>query len=521
MGVLNELLNSPYVVQGVCIALVVVFITSVWGDLADEIPFRRVPLVGKNRWEITNKEARSRFTQSARALIAEGFAKGANVFQIMGANQPVILVHPKYMNEIKNHPHLSFEDAIKKTFFSNRIAGFEPFHNLGSFNITAGVARTQLTQALGSLSIPLSKETGATVKDAFPPSNEWKPYNFFQKTPYMIARISSLIFLGEEISHNDEWVDVSVNYVIDAFEARRELRGWPSVLRPLVHWFMPTTQKLRKHMESARSIIANELERRDLIRAGKLPEDDPPRIRDALDWFKETAEANNFTNFNISRAQVGLSLAAIHTTSNLLTNIMYDLAAYPEYIQPLRDEICAVAAEDGVLNKTSLLKLKLMDSVMKESQRMHPLGLTGLNRYATQQITFSDGTIIPKGATIAVSVHTMMEDGIIYDNASTYDGYRFYNMRQEPGSEHRHQLVTTTPEHFAFGLGKHACPGRFFAANESKILLLHLIMKYDWKLQSGGRPKNYENGFELITDPTVEMLFRSREPEIDLGFLGE
>jgi cytochrome P450 len=192
----------------------------------------------------------------------------------------------------------------------------------------------------------------------------------------MVARISSLIFLGEEISHNDEWVDVSVNYVIDAFEAMRELRGWPSVLRPLVHWFMPTTQKLRKHMESARSIIANELERRDLIRAGKLPEDDPPRIRDALDWFKETAEANNVTNFNISRAQVGLSLAAIHTTSNLLTNIMYDLAAYPEYIQPLRDEICAVAAEDGVLKKTSLLKLKLMDSVMKESQRMHPLGLS-------------------------------------------------------------------------------------------------------------------------------------------------
>jgi cytochrome P450 len=145
----------------------------------------------------------------------------------------------------------------------------------------------------------------------------------------------------------------------------------------------------------------------------------------------------------------------------------------------------------------------------------------GLNRYATQQITLSDGTIIPKGANIAVSAHTMMEDGVIYDNATTYDGLRFYNMRQEPGSEHRHQLVTTTPEHFAFGLGKHACPGRFFAANESKILLLHLVMKYDWKLQSGGRPKNYENGFELITDPTVEMLFRTREPEINLAFLGE
>lgn len=73
-----------------------------------------------------------------------------------------------------------------------------------------------------------------------------------------------------------------------------------------------------------------------------------------------------------------MALAAIHTTSNLLTNVIYDLAAYPEYIQPLRDEICAVAAEDGVLKKTSLLKLKLMDSVMKESQRTNPLSLSKL-----------------------------------------------------------------------------------------------------------------------------------------------
>lgn len=75
MAVLVELLESPYLVQGVCVALLAVFVSSFWDDLSDEIPYGRVPLVGKSWWDISNKKAKVRFTESARALIAEGFAK--------------------------------------------------------------------------------------------------------------------------------------------------------------------------------------------------------------------------------------------------------------------------------------------------------------------------------------------------------------------------------------------------------------------------------------------------------------
>lgn len=75
MAVITELLNSPYVVQSVCIALVAVFITSVWADIANEIPHRDIPLVGKTWGDFTNKKARQRFTRSCRGLIAEGFTK--------------------------------------------------------------------------------------------------------------------------------------------------------------------------------------------------------------------------------------------------------------------------------------------------------------------------------------------------------------------------------------------------------------------------------------------------------------
>ncbi|CAG7973909.1 unnamed protein product [Penicillium salamii] len=517
---LAEFLDSPYVVQGVCATLLMVVIASVWGDILDGIPHRRIPLVGRTWWEITNKKARLRFTQSCRDLIIEGFAKGNHVFQIIGATQPMIVLHPKYINEIKNHPDLSFDDAIKKLFFDNRIPGFEPLHNGPFVKVTVEVLRTKLTRSLGSLSTLLSKQTSLTLKDALPPTDEWTPYKFGQKIPFMIARVSSLVFVGETICHDPGWIDVSVNYAVDAFQAMRDLQTWPSVLRPIVHWFLPSAQNLRSHMKNANIIINREINRRTLIRNGKIVADNLPHKPDALDWYREIAESQNNSNFDQARVQVTLALAAIHTTSNLITNIVYDLAAYPEYIQPLRDEICAVAAEDGELKKTSLLKLKLMDSIMRESQRTNPMSLIAMNRFVHQKVVLSDGTVLPKGAIIFIPT-TLLQDDNIYPNAATYDGYRFLKKRQEPGNEQKHQFVMTSADHFAFGHGIHSCPGRFFASSETKIILLHLLLKYNWKLQSGGRPKNFENGVELIADPNVELLFQSRQPEINLSFLGE
>lgn len=181
------------------------------------------------------------------------------------------------------------------------------------------------------------------------------------------------MFLGEKICRDKQWLDVSVNYTIHAFVAARDLRLYPSILRPFVHWFLSSTRETRKDIRIASGIINREMEKRKLIREGKLPEEDPPRTHaDTLDWFEEVAAGRPL---DIAVAQVGLSLAAIHTTSNLLTNIMYDLTAYPEHIQPLRDEIIAIVREDGGLKKTSLTKMKLMDSVLKESQRMHAAGI--------------------------------------------------------------------------------------------------------------------------------------------------
>ena len=185
----------------------------------------------------------------------------------------------------------------------------------------------------------------------------------------MVAQMSSRVFLGKEICRDEEWLNVSVNFTIDAFIAARVLRLWPPILRPVVHWFLPWSRRMRKHIQNSNRIVQGEVHKRELIREGKLPDTNPGRHPDSLDWCQEVAAGRPF---DMILAQLRLSVASIHTTSNLLTNVMYDLAAYPEHIQPLRDEIKAVVEEDGMLKKAGLAKMKLMDSVLKESQRLRP-----------------------------------------------------------------------------------------------------------------------------------------------------
>ncbi|KAG6368397.1 hypothetical protein INS49_002603 [Diaporthe citri] len=141
-----------------------------------------------------------------------------------------------------------------------------------------------------------------------------------------------------------------------------------------------------------------------------------------------------------------------------------------------------------------------------------------MQRKARADVKLSNGTVIPKGGFLAVSTHRHWDDSV-YPNANEWDGYRFYSMRRsgEPGKENTSQLVSTTPDHLGFGHGVHACPGRFFAANEVKIALIFTLLNYDWKLPEGVKPKIDEFGVGLTTDATVQVLVRRREDDFDLS----
>jgi len=135
-----------------------------------------------------------------------------------------------------------------------------------------------------------------------------------------------------------------------------------------------------------------------------------------------------------------------------------------------------------------------------------------MRRVALENVELPDGTIIPKHSTLGVSSHSM-RDSSVYENPEEWDGYRFYNMREIPGKENMAQLVSTSPAHLGFGHGKHACPGRFFAANEIKIIILQILDKYDFRVHKGARTEHMLYGFNINANPFVEMEIRRRSKD--------
>ena len=71
-----------------------------------------------------------------------------------------------------------------------------------------------------------------------------------------------------------------------------------------------------------------------------------------------------------------VSFAAIHTSAAAPSQLIFDLCAMPEYIEPLRREMETAMTPDGVIDKQGFVKLVKLDSIMKESQRFNPLLLS-------------------------------------------------------------------------------------------------------------------------------------------------
>ena len=143
---------------------------------------------------------------------------------------------------------------------------------------------------------------------------------------------------------------------------------------------------------------------------------------------------------------------------------------------------------------------------------MNQFSSTGFSRKMNTDVTMKDGTVFPKHATMTVPVSCIATDPTIYPDPESFDGLRFYKLRVENrANDGKYQYVTTNKEYLYWGHGAHACPGRFFAANEIKIILVHLILNYDIKLSEGeSRPKNIFTEGGMIPDPQGKVWLKKR-----------
>jgi hypothetical protein len=96
-----------------------------------------------------------------------------------------------------------------------------------------------------------------------------------------------------------------------------------------------------------------------------------PEWDDAISWAEQEAFIRG-AKYDPAVYQLTLSFAAIHSTSDLLAKVMLEIATHPEIVEPLRREIADSLHGQG-WKKVSLYNMRLLDSVIKETQRVTPL----------------------------------------------------------------------------------------------------------------------------------------------------
>ncbi|CAB4492419.1 cytochrome P450 [Rhizophagus irregularis] len=398
--------------------------------------------------------------------------------------------------------------------FSSAINELLPFHRLFTYN--AGItkesnifhAKTAREQVSGKLALNtnivqkyLMKGMDKWIGDCNDPKiidNTWLTLN------NIVALSITNIFAGEEAAIHEDLIKSFGSF---AFDVGSLLMIPPilSFIHPKLHEIVITLpmkfgwNPVSRHREVAmnrlRPVIEKRLKEKTILGNNYKPYNDLLEYYMNQPNFDYTIPEN--LSYHIENLLV-LVFASINTTSRTVVDALYDLAGRPEVLNELYEEALTINKEcNGTITILEIQKMEKLDSFIKESLR-HSDNILALPHYMiSKSYTFSNGYTILKGRKVLMCADDMLKAKECYgDDAEEFKPFRFVNAKSPATKVDRSYIV--------FGGGRHACPGRFFAITETKLLLHKLIMKYKISTKSGKIEKKIYIG--PITIPSQSSL---------------
>ncbi|KAJ6594255.1 cytochrome P450 [Mycena capillaripes] len=202
---------------------------------------------------------------------------------------------------------------------------------------------------------------------------------------------------------------------------------------------------------------------------------------------------------------LGILFASVHQTSSVVAWVVCELATRPEYLSDLREELTSLAPTNPEtdfpqITHTALKSATSLDSFIREVLRTKGDTLSTC-RLTTRDVKIG-GNVIPKGF-LVIPMASLSHFNTEYHgpDADVFDGNRWTRRSESKPA------IMGSPSYFPFGLGKWACPGRFLAINEIKLVVWSIIGRWTPHLKDG----TYR-----ITDP---LNITSVPPEAELNFV--
>ncbi|KAK7460911.1 hypothetical protein VKT23_008839 [Stygiomarasmius scandens] len=450
-----------------------------------------------------------KYLSHGRQMVEEGYYKyPGGAFKVPLIDRWLVFVNgSKMVDDIRRaaDEELSFPDAVLESLQTDYTMGKE----LRSHPYHVDVVRNSLTRNIAAKFADVKDEIECSFGDEIPVKDEWQTVHVLPTVMKIVARTTNRLFVGLPLCREPEWRDMNINFTIKVFMSAQFINLFPAFLRPVVGRIATPLNSTAKTAKKYLDPLVKE-------RLAKEEEYDskdwPDKPNDLLSWLLELAGPEQKNTYDLTLRILTVNVAAIHTTSMAFTTALYYLAARPDIIKELREEIEECIEELG-WTKAAMGKMRKLDSFLKETQRISGTGAAVMNRKALKNFTFSDGTQVPAGTIISTAAYSLHHDEGYYKNPMEMEPFRFSNMRENEGESIKHQMVTPSTDFVLFGAGRHACPGRFFAVNELKCLVSYMLVTYDVKFENedAGIPKEEWYADMVVPNRDAKVMFRRRQ----------
>ncbi|PCH44171.1 cytochrome P450 [Wolfiporia cocos MD-104 SS10] len=468
-------------------------------------PLHSIPTVGFSAPLLTYLSA-ARWLVDAQGMLQEGYAQH-KIFKISSWDRWMVFVSGPDMNEeLSKMPDdvISVQEAAIDLVQSKYTIGENPVEP----PIEVAAIRGPMTRNLSAIVPDVVEEVSLSIEKTFPQKQEWvEMTNMPEVLLQCIACVENRIFVGAPICREPEYIKIVTDFAIDVMKGKLVMDLIPMRLRPTLGPLLPWRRRAIRLMKKYLGPVVAERQK-GLEEHGAQWDNKPD---DFLMWIVEGAWNAKLESDLIYQTFLSANFAALHASSLSMTQALYQLACLPECIQPLREEIMNVVAEDG-WTRNGFNKMWKLDSFIKETQRYYGIAVISLRRKTLKTATFSNGVVVPPGVLIAAAAASTHFDDDLYEDATIFKPFRFVEKRKADGEATKHQFVSSTPDYVFFGLGRHACPGRFFVSILMKALLAKIILDYDVKIGGdGSRPSNLSLATTVIPSSRAKVLFRRRQ----------
>ncbi|OAP59844.1 hypothetical protein AYL99_04846 [Fonsecaea erecta] len=385
----------------------------------------------------------------------------------------------------------------------------------------------------------------------------WKTVVLFDSLTKIIARISNRVFVGLPLCRDEQYLKNAIGFAEDIAISATVLRLFPGIIRSLVAPI--ATRFNRKHTREYTEILRPEIIRRQRLQqsTGDSKTEDAVK-NDFLQWLLTRSLTKSYNSPDetdpqiISARLLHVNFASVHTTSFIGTNALLDILAAPlqeRVLETLRKEALDNMEPDAgsgptsrMWSRTAIAKMHYLDSALRESSRRASIIGVGVNQkvVAPGGVTTPDGTHLPEGCMVATHSWGCHNDDNLYEAADKYKPFRFVELRDKISSgvgdgdrdkaerekeylDKAHlSFIATSPSYLGFGHGRHACPGRFFASQELKLLIAYLLSRYEIQMvMEGGlggnwngkgiRPESYWVGPNHVPPMSAKVRVRRRK----------